>query len=116
MSEKKKEKEEKKGNQLTVRHKTSPSYRTFTADGAHGSLTPDGKLAIDFYVMKASSPDLEIYDVDEKGNTVGDPKYQGFQGVTKEAQFGLVMTLNRVKELKDWLEKKLKEAEKATKK
>lgn len=104
------EKEEKK--QLLIRYKSSPTYRIYTADGAFGGNTGDGKLVIDFYVEKKDVPDIHTYDVDENNKISNVPSStKGFPGLTREKQFGLVLTLNRVIELRNWLNTKIEEAE-----
>lgn len=104
--------EEKKAEKLAIRYKTSPNYQTYTADGSFGALTPEGRLAMDFYVEKLDTPEFTIHKI-EDGKVSNEPmEKRGFEGLTREKQFGLILNINRVHELRDWLNQKLKEADK----
>lgn len=93
-------------NQLTIRFKTPATYRTFTADGAVAGEIIDDKVILEFYIHKQDMPDYLVFDLDENGKPKNTPKYRGgFPGLTRERQFGLVMSIDKIISLRDELDK-----------
>lgn len=105
--------EEKKEKKLAIRYKTSPNYQTYTADGLYGGFTPEGRLIMDYYVEKWDAPEFTIHKIGDDGKFSNEPiEKRGFEGITREKQFGLILNIHRAYELREWLNQKLKDAEK----
>lgn len=92
--------------QLTIRFKTPATYRTFTADGAVSGEILDGKVILEFFIHKQDLPEYLVFELDEKGRPKPNPKSKGgFQGITRERQFGVSMNLEKIVSLRDELNK-----------
>jgi len=93
-------------DQLIVRFKTPSSYKTFTADGAVAGEIFDNKVTLEFFIHKQDLPEYLIFDLDREGKPLSNPKAKGgFQGLTRERQFGLVMSIEKIVSLRDELNK-----------
>jgi hypothetical protein len=93
-------------NQLIVRFKTPSSYKTFTADGAVAGEVFDDKVTLEFFIHKQDLPEYLIFDLDDEGKPISNPKSKGgFHGLTRERQFGLVMSIEKIVTLRDELNK-----------
>lgn len=91
---------------LQIRFKTPPTYRTFTADGAVAGEIFDNKVILEFFIHKQDLPEYLIFELDEKGQPKPNPKSKGgFQGLTRERQFGLAMSLDNLISLRNELNK-----------
>ncbi|MEX2411969.1 MAG: hypothetical protein WD607_11505 [Candidatus Paceibacterota bacterium] len=89
-----------------VQFKTPATYRTYTADGAVAGDIMDDKVILEFFIHKQEMPDYLEFELDNEGKPKSDatPK-GGFPGLTRERQFGLVMSLDKIVTLRNELNK-----------
>ncbi|MCG2589122.1 hypothetical protein [Rhodohalobacter sulfatireducens] len=105
--------DEKKGERknIPIRYKKNTSYETFFADGAMGGWTPRKNLSLDFYVEKAATPDIVVHELTEEGHLGELIERKGDVGFVREKQLGIVMNVQTVVELRDWLTAKIEEGQ-----
>ncbi len=88
------------------------NYRSYHADGIFGGLTPSGKVYMEFFIQRLPTPQVIEYNV-TPDRTIGDEvKRTGKKGFIREIEAGLVMDISVAKILKNWLEKRIEQAEK----
>lgn len=97
---------------IPVRFKTPSTYRTYTADGVVSGELMDNNVILEFYIHKQDTPDIMELELDNDGNILNSSVKQGFSGLTREKQFGLVMSIDKIVSLKEELEKKIEQARK----
>jgi hypothetical protein len=112
MSDNKNKKNNSKRN-VPIKYKKSPSYEIYHADGAMGQWTPKSNLSVDFYVERASMPEMLIHEVSEDGKLGRVIEQRGDKGVSRERQFGVIMSIQTAIELRDWLANKIEEGQQA---
>lgn len=108
--------ENKKNNSnrnLPIKYKKSSSYEIYHADGAMGQWTPRSNLSIDFYVERASIPEMLIHEITKEGKLGNVIEQRGDKGVSRERQFGVIMNIQTAVELRDWLTNKIQEGQQA---
>jgi hypothetical protein len=83
-------------------------FRTAHADGVLGSMTPTGQVFLAFYVERAPIPKTVVHAVNPD-STLGEVKsVTGKQGVYREIQSAVILTPEGLRDLKDHIEKLLK--------
>jgi hypothetical protein len=90
-----------KGNQFRVMH----------IDGAIGGMTPQGLMSIVLYSERFPIPLQTVHEISE-GKMLGTPQ-SGIarDGIVREAEADLIMTLEVAKGLVDWLSKAIEQTE-----
>ena len=99
--------------ELTFHNKINPHYRQIHVDGAIGGITPKGLINISFYAERFPVPQSTTYSV-VNGNQLGEKiadKEQTKHGIIREYEFGVYMNLEAARDLKTWLDMKLREFE-----
>ncbi|QHD65752.1 hypothetical protein GS397_00815 [Sphingobium yanoikuyae] len=93
---------------VTFSYIKSNQFRVMHVDGALGGITPQGHLHVALYSERPSIPKVMVHSVE--GNVLGPPEaVEGRGGIVREIDADLIMTMQVVEELRDWLNLKLEE-------
>jgi len=98
---------------IPIKYRQSPSYKIYHADGAMGGWTPKSNLSVDFFVERASLPEMLVHEITDKGKLGKIIEQRGDKGISRERQFGVIMSIKTAVELRDWLTQKINEGQKA---
>ena len=79
-----------------------------------GGYTPQGNLFVSLYSERAPLPDATVQAVEDGrlGRELLEQRQGGKEGVTRELEVGLTMSLNVAKSLVEWLKERIEIAEK----
>lgn len=94
---------------------TSNQFRVIHADGAYGGLTPYGAIFVALYSDHPPIPDVTVQPVSEEG-LLGPEIAEGkvaAEGIEREVEVSIVMSIPTAEALRDWLNERIKLAEKA---
>lgn len=91
----------------------SPQYRVIHADGAWGGLTAQLGLHVAFYSEFRQPPESITYTV--TNNAPAEKARTGREAIVRHIEAEVAFNLQTALSLRDWLNTKLKEAEKAAK-
>jgi hypothetical protein len=89
----------------------SPQYRVIHADGAWGGLTAQLGLHLGFYSEFRQPPESITYSL-EKDQPIEKVR-TGREAVVRHVEVEVAFSLQTAQSLRDWLDTKLKEAERA---
>lgn len=100
---------------LKVEFTGSEDVPTIPVTGAWGGVSTDRSNIIAFlFVAHGTLPDAEYYDIEEKGvDLTQEPDTDAQANLTREVTGKLVMSLEVAGRLRDWLDRKIKEAKEA---
>lgn len=84
-------------------------YKIAPANGAWGGITPQGDIAVDFYIEKGNIPDSLNYTIDEKTKEIKEEKREGNKQI-RELQYGLLIRPDIAYIIGKWLIKKAEQA------
>ena len=109
----------RKGNgnllsQIRFHYLKSGQFRTIHADGAIGSITPQGLIHMALYNERPAIPREMVQEINDDG-TLGSIIHSetiSREGVVREMDTDVVMNINCAKSLKKWLSDKIEEFEK----
>jgi hypothetical protein len=110
---KRKSRNKAKINRVTFHNKISSNFREIHVDGALGGLTPKGLININFFAERFPIPkstDFEILNGNSLGERLGDSS-DSKDGIIREYEFGVYMDVDTAKELMNWLNEKIQQAE-----
>jgi hypothetical protein len=89
----------------------SPQYRVIHADGAWGGLTAQMGLHLGFYSEFRQPPESITYSLDK--NQPIEKSRTGREAVVRHVEVEVAFSLQTAQSLRDWLDTKLREAERA---
>lgn len=93
---------------FAVTYPVGPAARRFHVDGAVGGLTPQGLLAVSFYVEVFPPPVESEIVVSSDTKTPGEERFATPQpAIQREIQTSIIMTLNTARVLHTWLGEKV---------
>jgi hypothetical protein len=109
MSETQQEQDQQKELQKVPFHYIkNPNYRTIHVDGAHGGLTPHGLLDIAFYAERFPIPTKTVHTVSPEGRIIEEIERVGRDGIVREIEFNIIMSLETAKAIADFIYNQLK--------
>ena len=91
---------------IEVNYDKSKDYRTVSAQGAYGGVTPAGDIIAHFFIEHEQVPDGVKLIVDEDGKRKGEKKITEELILTRELQIGVVMNPHIAQVIGNWLIKK----------
>lgn len=91
--------------QIDFFYMKSQGYRNYHADGAAGGRTPSGELFLNFYVERGAIPQRERYELKADGQLGGLIESEGKNGIVRDIECGVVLSIRAAKDLRDWLTK-----------
>ena len=101
--------------ELDIHYIKSNCYRTFHVDGIFGGITPGGKIHAATFVERQVLPETVRHEVEPDGKLGAEVSRVTKQGITREIEAGLVIDIGMAKTFRDWLDRNIKEFEKASK-
>lgn len=113
-----KKEKEKLPDKVNIHYIKNSGFRQIHADGAIGGITPRGELNINFYAERIIIPKSEEVSIKDDGK-LGDRlsiSEDSKKGIVREIEVGAYMDIEVAKNLRKWLELKIKEYEQFTKK
>lgn len=88
-------------------------FRTVHVSGAIGSVTPSGNIHCALFNERPAIPRVTRHEIDASGQLNKDSiVVDGRDGFVREMEIDLVMSVDAARDLKDWLDLKINEAEK----
>lgn len=95
----------------------SPYYRTVHVDGVLGGPTPIGTIAMGLYSERLLYPDQVVYEVSAEGQLGDEIEEERIarDGIGREIEVSLVMTLPTARKFAQWLLRNVKTAERTIK-
>jgi hypothetical protein len=105
---------------IAINYIKSNEFRESACDGALGGPTPNGKLWVAFYTERFPLPRItrqKLRPADEPGAFMIDEKspaepVESREGIVRNVEFGLYMSLESAEQLHTWLGKQLQELKK----
>ena len=91
----------------------SQFFRVIHADGAYGGMTPHGEIFVSVFSERPPIPTMMVNRLDD-GGRLGDEireERQSRDGIVREAEVGLTLSVEVAKSLIEWLQQKVEEAE-----
>lgn len=98
---------------ITYHYLKSNYFRVIHCDGAHGGITPTGHIQFNLYNERPAIPTKTVHSVTPDG-TLGQELRdlrESKDGVVREMEVGVIMTVDAVRALHGWLETKLRDHE-----
>lgn len=96
---------------ITIHYIKANSFRVVHADGAHGGITPRGKIQVAFFNDRSPIPQKTMRAIE--GDKLGEEKPIEFkQGIVREVEVEIVMDLGTAKSVHAWLGHKVEHAAK----
>jgi len=111
MSENQAEGKEAHEGRIRFHYLKSSAFRVVYAEGAYGGLTPHGNISISFYNDRYPIPQIVEHQISQEGKLGGEISRVGKDGVVREVEVDVLLTIPTAKSLRDWLEQKILEAE-----
>lgn len=104
-------KKAKKIESVIIHNIKNADFRQAHVDGAHGNVTPNGHININFFSQRDAIPKGTEFKINEDGRMGAAIKdIEGSKdGIVREFQFGIYMDIKSSVNLKNFLEKKIEE-------
>jgi hypothetical protein len=83
-------------------------FRVVSADGAMGSITPQGRLLVTVYSERVAIPRTVVYELKPDGDLGEIVETEGRSGFVREMEVAILMDRDGAETLRDWLTSKLK--------
>lgn len=98
---------------LTFHYIKSPQYRVSHADGAHGGITPPGKIQMNFYSERTPIPQTTFHEINEDRSLGAELEKEriGKTGIIREIDTTIIIDINTAKNLVEWLNQKIQTIE-----
>jgi hypothetical protein len=97
---------------IEARYVKSSTYRVVHADGVWGGPTPQGNIFMAPYAEHWTNPDSLVYEV-APGGRLTPERREVEQGITRELEVGIVMSLRTAKSLLEWLRGRIEQMERS---
>jgi hypothetical protein len=102
--------EEEPPQGVKIHYMKSNLFRVIHADGAVGALTPRGLVHMTLYSERTAIPKTSFRAISEDGQSLESEKYiETLGGVVRELEVDVLMDENLVRDLRDWLNRRLDE-------
>jgi len=86
-------------------------FRVLHVDGALGGITPRGFLHFAVYSERPAIPQTAEHQVSIEGRLSEPLSQEGKQGIVRELDADLIMTMQTATDLRDWLSKRIEQLE-----
>lgn len=103
---------ERSRTEETIRFEFSkaPDYRVVAANGVWGGLTPRGELHLDFMLDSIGIPAAVVHSITAEGGLGPEITRQPPKVVSRELQFGVLLSLGHAESIANWILDKVREA------
>jgi len=101
-------------NQIRFHYLKSAHFRTVHADGAIGSITPQGNIQMAIYSERIAIPREMVQEINSDGSlgSIIDSETISREGIVREMETDVMMSINVAKSIQKWLGDKIREFEK----
>lgn len=105
--------EPKASDQIAFHYLKSNHFRVVHADGVWGGLTGDQRLHMAIWSERPAIPTLMVFEVTSNGQIGPEIKdrRESREGVVREVEVDVVMSLDTARSLNDWLKKSIEVAD-----
>jgi hypothetical protein len=87
-------------------------FRVIHADGAVGGITPNGGVFFSIWSQRSPIPKLIVHEISDDGALGEAQQRETKDGLVREVEVGIAMSMDTAKQLTEWLTKKIELAEK----
>ena len=92
------------------------NYRTYYFDGIFGGVTPNGKIYAELFLQRQVTPQVIEQKIKADGDFGDEIQRFGKQGLVREIESGIIMDVSTAKIFRDWLDTKISDFDKLSKK
>ncbi|OGS35865.1 MAG: hypothetical protein A2293_07360 [Elusimicrobia bacterium RIFOXYB2_FULL_49_7] len=96
---------------VVFHNKISPNFQQVSVDGAHGGISPQGKININFFAERFPIPKSSSIEVQENKVVKVTDSDDSKIGIIREFHFGAYMSADTAKGIATWLLDRVKELE-----
>lgn len=107
--------EPEKPKEIKFHYIKSNFFRTVHCDGVLGGLTPHPNIIMNFYSERQAIPRIVTQEIRPDMTLGQEIKKVGREGIVREVEISISMSLPTAQALRDWLNLRLKEVEEAKK-
>ena len=100
-----------KAKQDTVKfiYQKNPLYKTYTAEGVVGGITPKGKIFFDLFNEKFPFPKSALHEISQEGTLGKEVSRDSEEAIIREVECGIYLDIDVAIVLSDWLNIKINE-------
>lgn len=100
------------GHRISFDYLKSPFFRVIRADGAIGSITPNGHIHFALYSERPAIPRHIVHELDVDGRLGREVPNETVSrgGIVREMEVDVFLTVETAENIKQWLDGKIKEA------
>jgi len=109
MTEKSKPDDNKARKEIAFHFIKSPQFRVIHADGVIGGLTPNNNIHFALFSERLAIPQEVIHTINPDGSLGGERKPKGKEGIVREMDVDVVMSLETAVVVHEWLTKRIEE-------
>ena len=93
---------------IEIHNKISPIFQQINVDGAHGGITPQGKINLNFFAERFPIPKSTVFEVENNKicSKISDSE-DSKKGIIREYHFGVYMNLETARGLSLWLQERI---------
>lgn len=95
--------------ELLFHYIKTDNYRTYYSDGFFGGITPKGKIYMEPFIERGSTPQQVKHIISESGNIDAGAILESKKDVIREIECGIIMDIETAKSLVSWLSTKIDE-------
>jgi hypothetical protein len=97
---------------IKIKYYKAHDFKTSLTTGIYGGVTPHGMINAHFFTDRNGLPDYETIELTDKGVQIGMPQQHKDGDFVREVQFGTLLDVATAKQVVDWLNQRIAEAEK----
>ena len=99
---------------VEIHYIKSRNFRVIHVDGAIGSITPRGYVHATIFSERAAIPRKGFRGLADDGKSLSPEVYtEGRKGIVRELEVDLMLDPNSVRQIRDWLDRRLEDLEAA---
>lgn len=100
------------GHRISFDYLKSPHFRVIRADGAIGSVTPNGHIHFALYSERPAIPRHIVHELDAEGRLGKEVPNETVSrgGIVREMEVDVFLTAETAENIMQWLNDKIKEA------
>lgn len=102
-------------NEVEFHYIKSNHFRVIHGDGVYGGVTPRGFIHLNFFSERAPIPQKITHEVTVSGQLGKEISAEGKEGIVREVEIGVVISLEQAQSLTKWLQEKIQLIETASK-
>ena len=99
-------------DEVTINYIKTQNYRSFHVDGIFGGITPAGNIYVEPFTERSVTPRKIRHKVANNGALGEEIEREGLEGIIRQIECGLVLTLDAAISLRNWLDDKIEDTRK----